>query len=81
MNRRIAAIYVGWAVLAGFVPAQQTTPVVITLPDALARARQYGGQIQSANFAVLQAREDTKQARAAPTAIGKRVQPIYLHRS
>ncbi len=65
MNRRIAAIYVGWAVLAGFVPAQQTTPVVITLPDALARARQYGGQIQSANFAVLQAREDTKQARAA----------------
>ena len=38
---------------------------MITLPDALARARQYGGQIQSANFAVLQAREDSVQARAA----------------
>jgi outer membrane protein TolC len=46
-------------------PAATPAPVVITLPDALTRARQYGGQIQSANFAVLQAREDTKQARAA----------------
>ena len=33
--------------------------------DALERARQYGGQIQSANLAVLQAREDRAQARAA----------------
>ena len=31
-----------------------------SLQDALARARQYGGQIQSANLAVLQAREDTR---------------------
>jgi outer membrane protein TolC len=36
----------------------------ISLQDALARARQYGGQIQTANFAVLQAREDRAQARA-----------------
>jgi outer membrane protein TolC len=37
---------------------------VIPLPDALTRARQYAGQIQSANLAVLQAKEDTLQARA-----------------
>jgi outer membrane protein TolC len=37
----------------------------ISLRDAVARARQYGGQIQSANLAILQAREDTAQARAA----------------
>jgi outer membrane protein TolC len=36
----------------------------IKLEDAIARARQYAGQIQSANLAVLQAKEDTFQARA-----------------
>ncbi len=36
----------------------------IKLEDALARAKQYAGQIQSSNSAVLQAREDTKQAKA-----------------
>jgi outer membrane protein TolC len=39
-------------------------PPTISLQDALGRARQYGGQIQSANFAALQAREDRVQARA-----------------
>src|ERR1700693_2356946 len=43
----------GAALPAGLAPAQNTqaasAPPVITLPDALARARQYGGQIQSAN--------------------------------
>jgi outer membrane protein TolC len=34
------------------------------LDDAIARARQYAGQIQSANFGALQAKEDTVQARA-----------------
>src|SRR5271165_6699185 len=43
--------------------ARAQTPA-ITLTDALARARQYGGQIQSANFAVLLAKEDTKQTKA-----------------
>jgi len=55
-------------VFEAVTPGQQTpppTPTVVTLPEALTRARQYGGQIQTANFAVLQAREDTKQARAA----------------
>jgi outer membrane protein TolC len=67
----MVAICAGLAVLTGVVPAQQNPaapapgPLVITLPDALTRARQYGGQIQSANFAVLQARQDTVQARAA----------------
>jgi outer membrane protein TolC len=37
----------------------------IDLENAISRARQYSGQIQSANFAVSQAREDTVQARAA----------------
>ena len=40
-------------------------PVTITLADALARARQYGTQIQSANVAALLAKEDTRQVRAA----------------
>ncbi len=49
-------------VCAGVVLAQ--TPPEIKLEDAIARARQYSGQIQSANFAALQAKEDTVQARA-----------------
>jgi len=51
------------AALAGVLAAQE--PPAITLQDALARARQYGGQVQGANLAVLQAKEDTVQARAA----------------
>ncbi len=43
--------------------AQQAT--VIDLKDALARARQYGGQIESANIATQLAAEDRKQAVAA----------------
>lgn len=48
------------------LPAQTTAPqpASITLQDAIARARQYGGQIQSANLAVLLAKEDTAQAKA-----------------
>ena len=49
--------------LAGVALAQNPVPT-ISLEDAIARARQYGGQVQSANFAVLQAREDRLQARA-----------------
>ena len=41
------------------------TPLTIGLGDALARARHYSGQIQSANLAALQAKEDRVQARAA----------------
>ena len=47
--------------LAGVMFAQTPT---ISLQDALARAKQYGGQIQTANLAALQAREDRAQARA-----------------
>jgi outer membrane protein TolC len=43
------------------MPAQTPT---ITLQDAVARARQYAGQIQSASLAVLLAKEDNAQARA-----------------
>lgn len=40
-------------------------PLTLDLTQALARARQYGGQIQSANLALSQAAEDRVQARAA----------------
>lgn len=53
------------AALALALPLTAQTPLVITLQDALARARQYGGQIQSANLSVLQAHEDRVQAKAA----------------
>jgi outer membrane protein TolC len=45
--------------------AAQEAPPTIKLEDALARARQYGGLVQSANLAILQAREDRVQAHAA----------------
>jgi len=41
------------------------TPLTITLQDALARARQYGTQIQSAGINSLLAKEDRVQAKAA----------------
>jgi outer membrane protein TolC len=44
--------------------AQPPESAAITLADALARAKQYGGQIQSANLAVLLAKEDSAQIRA-----------------
>jgi outer membrane protein TolC len=45
--------------------AQTPPPLTITLQDALARARRYGTQIQSANINALLAREDRAQAKAA----------------
>jgi outer membrane protein TolC len=39
-------------------------PLTITLQDAFSRARQYAGQIQSANLNIASAREDRVQARA-----------------
>ena len=63
MRGQIAAFF-----LAGFAAAQQQpAPQVPTykLEDALARAKQYAGQVQSATSTVRQAHEDTKQARAA----------------
>ncbi len=45
--------------------AQQTGTLTIDLQQALARARQYGIQLQSANLAALLAKEDRKQAKAA----------------
>jgi hypothetical protein len=50
------------AQLAGQTPPASTP--TIKLEDAIARARQYGGQIQGANLSVLQAKEDTAQVRA-----------------
>ena len=60
MRPRILTWFGGIA-LAGVMFAQ---PPTISLQDALARAKQYGGQIQSANLAVLQAQEDRFQVRA-----------------
>jgi outer membrane protein TolC len=54
--------------LAARVPAQTPAPPPaapnITLSDALARAKQYAGQIQTANLSVLLAKEDSTQVRA-----------------
>ncbi len=46
-------------------PLAAQAPVVITLQDALARAKQYGTQIQSANLNGALAKEDSTQAKAA----------------
>jgi outer membrane protein TolC len=51
------------ACVAGTAFAQNSLPA-ISLENALERARQYGGQVQSANLAALQAREDSVQVRA-----------------
>lgn len=70
-SRHIGAyvgIFLGLSATAGAQqppPAASATAPVIALQDALTRARQYGNQIQSANLAVLLARQDTLQARAA----------------
>jgi outer membrane protein TolC len=51
--------------MVGLARAQTPAPPPsITLEDALARAGQQAGQIQSASFSALQAKEDTVQARA-----------------
>ncbi|MDP9171062.1 MAG: hypothetical protein M3N54_10635, partial [Acidobacteriota bacterium] len=59
-----APAILGWAQTpVAATPPNAATPT-ITLQEALTRARQYGGQIQSANLAVLLAKEDSVQARA-----------------
>jgi outer membrane protein TolC len=50
---------------SAFCQAPAPNPLVIDLPQALARARQYGGQVQAANLALAQATQDRVQARAA----------------
>ena len=59
MNARFFCL-AAWATASA---AAQQPP--ISLQDALARARQYAGQAQSANLAIAQAAEDRLQARAA----------------
>ena len=59
MNRKVF-----FALAAAALGFGQNAPVV-SLADALERARQNGGQVQGANLAVAQAREDRVQARAA----------------
>jgi len=61
MSRRILVCW--WIVATGMLAAAQS--ITVKLEDALTRARQYAGQIQSANLAVLQTREDSAQVRAA----------------
>jgi outer membrane protein TolC len=63
-----ACCWVSVAALTGWAQ----TPLIIKLEDALARARQYGGLVQTANIGVLLAKEDSVQTRAArlPTVTG-----------
>ena len=66
MKVRLPALIAGAFALSAFSQvAPASTAPQITLKEALARARQYGGQYQAANLALLQAREDTKQVKAA----------------
>src|SRR5689334_4728746 len=53
-------------------PAPPGEPVMLTLQNALERARQYSQQVYSARFAAQLAHEDTVQAKAAllPNASG-----------
>ena len=66
-GRKLRSVLVSLCACCGSIAAQTAaappTPT-ITLQDAIARARQYGGQIQGANLAVLLAKEDSLQARA-----------------
>ena len=50
---------------AGQTPAPPPGVPVIDLPQALRNARQFGGQVQSANLSLSQATQDRVQARAA----------------
>lgn len=65
MNVRLAVFIAGVLAIAHSEGQTASTPLVITLKDALTRAREHGGQYQAANFALAQAREDTKQAKSA----------------
>jgi len=62
---RLACLGLTMGLAAIGLDAQTQTPATITLADAMARAKQYGGQIQSANLAVLLAKQDTAQTKAA----------------
>lgn len=53
------------AYLGGQVTPPASAPPTITIEDALARARQYAGQIQSASYIAQLAGQDVVQARAA----------------
>jgi outer membrane protein TolC len=63
MNRQLAALLCFGTAL--FAQDSAAPNLVIKVEDALARAKQYAGQVESANSLVRQAREDTKQAKAA----------------
>jgi outer membrane protein TolC len=65
-GRKLRSVLVSLCACCGSIAAQTAAPPTptITLQDAIARARQYGGQIQGANLAVLLAKEDSLQARA-----------------
>lgn len=69
MDDRILRPFLG-IVFAGLAFGQTPAPpgsgpVTLNLAQALTRARQYGGQVQSANLALAQATEDRVQAKAA----------------
>lgn len=69
----IAGIALALAQLAyAQAPPTNTTPLQLTLQDAMVRAQKYSQQTFSANIEALLAREDTVQARAAllPTVNG-----------
>jgi outer membrane protein TolC len=65
MSRPGASILLAFLALPLAAQNPSAPSSVITLQDALARAKQYGTQIQSANINVALAKEDRAQAKAA----------------
>ena len=65
MSRIGASVLLVAAVMRMQAQTPPANPTVLTLQDAIARAKQYGTQTQSANVNVQLAREDRVQARAA----------------
>ncbi|HTF63309.1 MAG TPA: TolC family protein [Edaphobacter sp.] len=70
MRRKQTLLYFLFMLLAksqaiGQAVSAPSQILTIDLPDALARARQYGSQLQSANIAAALLREDRVQAKAA----------------
>jgi hypothetical protein len=68
MERKLVVVVILSSALGMFAqppPPAGSAPLSISFQEALERARKYGIEIQTANIAVLLAREDRIQAKAA----------------
>ena len=70
MHRTLPLAALALCAQGALAQSQPQTPVTLTLPDAMQRARLYSQQVYTANIAALSAHEDAVQAKAdlKPTA-------------